>query len=92
MSKSLEAITTLIDTINLVYSDLKCLEQCKNEICDYQIKYAELQDENEKLKNAIEIISYYIKYCDPISFDSFVTSQITPPEYELLKEVLGNDE
>ena len=55
-----------------------------------------LEQENEKLKKAIEILKehLYVKELDIdyiLEFNSLYSNHLTKQEYELLKEVLGND-
>lgn len=51
---------------------------------------AKLLSENEKLKNAIEILKKYL-FSPIVNFDTFVTSNYDDAEINLLKEVLNND-
>ena len=43
-----------------------------------------------KYQKAIEILKHYIKYCTEVDFDTYVTSQCTDEEQDLLKEVLSS--
>ena len=90
---------------NIIKQDLELFEKCKNENCDYQIKNAELQEENEKLKQALDILKKYLHLFSNQSIPEVAYVEdyylsltgndwcvnITDKEYELLKEVLNND-
>lgn len=78
---------------NIIKQDLERFEKYKNENCDYQIKNAKLQEENEKLKQALDILKranleYYDDY---LIFNDRTAIRINFKEYKLLKEVFGND-
>ena len=47
---------SLLELYNTILKDLELFEKCKNENSDYQIKNAELQEENEKLKQVLDIL------------------------------------
>ena len=84
---------------NIIKDDLERFEECKNENCNYQIENAELQQENEKLKQALDIIihkyvnTYTIRYKSKSyeEYNFLVNGDLTKEEYELLKEVLNNE-
>lgn len=91
---------------NIIKDDLERFEECKNENCNYQIENAELQQENKKLKQVIDIFErthihiYYLrrtknveeynKMIDIVNeYDFF--DYLIQEDYDLLKEVLGNE-
>ena len=94
-----------LEEYNTILKDLELFEKCKNENSDYQIKNAELQEENEKLKQVLDILKKYLYLFSDQSIpeiawveDYYLSLtgndwciEITQEEYEPLKEVLGNE-
>lgn len=50
-----------------------------------------LQQENEKLKKAIEIFKTFISVSKEVNFDTFITSYCDDDVFNLLKEVINNE-